>query len=278
MPAILWLAIAIMCLSPATVAAEPVDPIHLNARGLEYFAQGDYGAAYASFELASTLKPEEPEYLNNAGSCRLQQNRWAEAEALFRKAGSLRPLPLYQFNLGLALFAQDRIGPATAAFEEAVRGKSDFSEAWFQLGLARMRAGNAPGAKEAWEKAAQIRPDADVYINLGAVHMQEGRLNDAEHWFQKAAELRPGTALPHYNLGVLAQKRAAWEKAEKSYLRALELDSNLFYVYYNLGLVQARAGKKAQARGSFRKFLANAPAEMKEQRAEAAKMAEELEK
>jgi tetratricopeptide (TPR) repeat protein len=66
------------------------------------------------------------------------------------------------------------------------------SEAWLELGKHRESQGDLPGALQALERAAELRPDyADVQHRLGRLYQRNDQLQRAREAFTRALEINP---------------------------------------------------------------------------------------
>ena len=101
------------------------------ARGTVEFRQGNVAAAVKWFEAALEREPLLPEPGANLGAALLELARAGDREALVR---------------------------ATAVLTEACALKPKLPDAHTNLGMARLLAGDAPGALEAFEHALRLDP------------------------------------------------------------------------------------------------------------------------
>lgn len=164
-------------------------------------------------------------------------------------------------------------------------------EAFTQLGLQYLRAGDTVSAKDALQRALKIRDDyAPTYNALGLVFQMEQENALAEKEFRKAVELAPDSASFHNNYGAFlyAQKRykeacdeleratedpfyarraQAFENlgrcfrmidrtdaAEHAFERSLRLESDRPLALLELSDIDLNAGKVADAQKYFDQF------------------------
>lgn len=79
--------------------------------------------------------------------------------------------------------------------EDAVRsGRCDHWLAWLHLGIMRLEALDADGAKAAWEQSLERRHSGWAYRNLAIVHQRAGDPGTARDCLCQAWELAPGVA------------------------------------------------------------------------------------
>lgn len=81
--------------------------------------------------------------------------------------------PVVRFGLGQTLADADRHGEAVPHLREAIRVKSDYSACYHLLGLCLEKTGDREGAREVYEKGAEVaRSRGDLYV----VNLIEGRM------------------------------------------------------------------------------------------------------
>lgn len=141
--------------------------------------KGDLELARTSLEKALSLRPEDPDILNNLGVCHL-----------LKKPGEFRKAEGY--------------------FTRATAARATFAQAWDNLGLSlqflAVQSGDDPRllerAEQAFRKELELRPDAPFgHYNLGTVLIARGRLGEAEEHFRRAIQLAPTHAEALTNLG-----------------------------------------------------------------------------
>jgi hypothetical protein len=113
------------------------------------------------------------------------------------------------YNLGLIRLRQDRLEEAREHFETASLKKSPYPEALNNLGLALFRQGRYTEARDVLIRAISAKPDfALAYLNLGVVYLEGFRdIASARKNFQRHAELAPTRASAKVARAWLGQKR-----------------------------------------------------------------------
>jgi tetratricopeptide (TPR) repeat protein len=150
---------------------------------------------------------------SNLGIAFMNLGKYPEAEDCFRK--NLKLAASTYFNLGLALFRQER-------YEESLLN---------------------------FQRALEIEPNDPEYLDLlSNAFLELGRLDEAMEAIRAAIAVDDNYALAHYDLGtVLAQMKGQDAAALRSFKRSLDLDKNLFWAYYAIGCIYAKQGKKKSA-------------------------------
>jgi predicted Zn-dependent protease len=126
-------------------------------------------------------------------------------------------------------------------------------------------AGAGAGGRVADTRDFRMRTRVLVRDNA-ALNIEEGRLNLAEDELRRVLDLTPNDAVAHYLTGLLHEKRAALarddagrrdleQKALAAYDTALRHDPRYADPHRAKGLMAFKAGRKAEALDSFRRYL-----------------------
>ncbi len=157
-----------------------------------------------------------------------------------------------QNRRGLALLDAGRFAEAEARFQKAVRIKSDYAEAHYNLGRVRAReVGRLAEAVASYREALRRRPDYwEAQVALGrALAQQPGRDMEAILELRRAVEMRPDLAEVRCALGDALARSAGFRfSAQAEYANALRLDPNYAPAHLALGLILAETpGREAEA-------------------------------
>jgi tetratricopeptide (TPR) repeat protein len=235
---------------------------------------------------------------NNRGVLLETEDQMGPAIRSYRRAVQAGPeVPLYRFNLGLAL---RKIGSFERALEElsaavrldpnSVEGRKRLAEIRALLGepslaLTQTEAAlaMAPEDHGLWELKAQTlsklnrlqesveaaRRAVETEPGCAVAHRFLGRalmaLNDlaaAEIAYRRSLELAPFDAVSHMNLGVLFSRRMELERAEQAFRRALELEPDLVQAHLNLSWALIERGAWDEARAVLEDAAQLAPEEV----------------
>jgi tetratricopeptide (TPR) repeat protein/O-antigen ligase len=188
-PLMLVLALAVT-VGPVPAANLPRGRLPLAVLGLPFLLMGAMQAqwlwAYAAFDQARLAYA--------AGDS-------ARALALTQEAARRDPsYAFYDVEAGLlaAQLAPDWIGgwpAAQAHFERAAAREENLAFVWANLGAARWRNGDRPGALAALQSAAQLAPlSATIQLTAGWMSEDAGQAEAAENYYRAALALRPDWA------------------------------------------------------------------------------------
>jgi protein O-GlcNAc transferase len=208
------------------------------------------------------LQPElENKYLttanNNLGSIFEQQGFLDAAIESYQQALRLKPDYAEAFyNLGNVLQKQGKLGAAIEFYQQALNIKPEIAEAHNNLGTIFQLEGQLDAAIESYQRALEVKPNyAQAYCNLGNVYQQQSLLDAAIRSYQQAFRLKPDYTEAYYNLGNVYQQQGLLEAAIESYQQALQLKPDYAETYHNLGNVLQKQGKLDAAVKSYQKAL-----------------------
>ena len=143
-------------------------------------------------------------------------------------------------NLGLALADSGHVDDAIVLYRKALEINPDYESAQINLGKALAGSGNVSDAIALYRKALDSNPNsAQVHLNLGAALANGKRDDEAIDHFQKALKIDPELAEAHYNLGNALSRRQKLPEAIDHYRTALKIKPDYFEAHNNLGLCLA---------------------------------------
>jgi tetratricopeptide (TPR) repeat protein len=164
-----------------------------------------------------------------------QAGTWRNSEALFAHGVALDPRnAVFHYNLARQLQVAGRGDEAIPHYRAVLGVDAEHTKAMNNLATLLDARGDSAGARELFERALVIAPDA--------------------------AEL-------HYNFGNHLSRHAERADAIREYRRALALDAGLLRARINLGHVLRDLGRLGAARAQYEKVLAIEPANAAAKRA-----------
>jgi len=189
--------------------------------------------------------------------------------------------------LGIGLLNTGQHEKACLSFEEAISIRSDFIEAYFNLGKAQKALKKYEDALCSYSKCISLNIHyADAYNNRGSVYLEnlqepEKALIDFQNFlkiqpnvwngfyniancyselkeyeeaikhYDRALELNPNNPDIHLSCGVTYYKLEQYEEALKSYGHALELNPNNADVHFSRGVTYYELGQYEEALKSY---------------------------
>jgi tetratricopeptide (TPR) repeat protein len=232
-----YVAVVLLIAVGGVVAAWWFDQWPFDIRGpLRRYARGADGYIYSDPDFVAAETAEDAK--DNAG---LLKN----AKQL---ADDYPDSSLAHYILGVAYGKMNFFDDAAASFQQAIKLKPDYIDAWNNLGWAYTESGKLPEAVGVFEQLIKFTPkDAQVWSNLGGVQARLGHAVDAIAAYQMAIQLKPDYADAHFNLGVAYAGQAKFEEAVKSFRQAIKYQPNFAEAWFNLGVVSNQRGSNDEA-------------------------------
>ena len=128
------------------------------------------------------------------GNVHLRERRIDLAIAEYEESLRIRPNYAQAYsNLGMAAELSGKPAEAAARYREALRYEPSLAEAHLNLGQLLAKQGEIPAAIVELEAALRSNPDlVEAHQNLGVAFLAAGRKPEALAQFRRALELRPG--------------------------------------------------------------------------------------
>ncbi len=182
------------------------------------------------------------------------------ALAAFERVAKADPSAITFYNLGTLYMKGGRPLQAKEAFERALQLKSDYADANNSLGALLAQSGQVPAAIERFRAALQTKPDfADALNNLGFALFQSGDAAQAFQLYQKALALQPDFPEALNNLGIYFGRQRDLDRALTYFQQAVDRRSNYGEAANNLALVLAARGEIDKAVEVLQRLLRENP-------------------
>ncbi len=128
------------------------------------------------------------------------------------------------------------------------------ARAWFSVGYLLIQQGKPEEAIAAYDEAIRLKPDyAEAYNNRGNANDKLGHREDAIADYNQAIQLKPNYAKAYYNRGAVKAKLGHREDAIADYNQAIQLKPDFAEAYYNRGDTKSELGRIDEARQDFEK-------------------------
>ena len=220
--------------------AEPLRLLHEQVNAL---AEGKDGEEKAIQLLDLILKAKgegySDNYTNRYGNVKFQYQKFEEAAAQYKKAISINPkVPIYYYNLGLAMDRLDRLDEAEAAYKQYLDLDTSSPDNLNTIGVFYYKKRQQyPKAAELYRKAIEGNPQNDnFHYNLALVLEKLEQWGDAESAYLKAVECDPQDPENYNGLGVFYYGRQLYEQAVSNYQKAIAINPDEALYHANLGL------------------------------------------
>lgn len=150
-------------------------------------------------------------------------------------------------NLGFALQHRGDLDGAMDSYEQAVRFKPDFHEAFNNLGFTQQISGDFSSAISSFKKAIEIKPDfEEAYYNMGRAFQGKGDLQASIECYRVVVNKRPDSADALNALGAALQLNGELDAAVDTYNKTLKISPTYVEAYNNLALaLQAKGNSDA---------------------------------
>ena len=180
--------------------------------------------------------------------------------------------------LGAAVQAQGRIEEAIQFFDQMLLLNPDFSEGYYNRGVAFSETGQRQAAVEDYARAVALNPNFyNAHLNLGLTLDRLGRCDEAIQSFDKAIALEPDNSHGYNNRAFSLMNASRLDAALKDCDKAIAIDPNLPEIHNIRGLIYDKLGKHQRAVNSFKQALQLKPGAVQFQ-VNLAKSLNELEK
>ena len=169
--------------------------------------------------------------LSNPGSSEPDKNEWMRWN-----------------NYGIALLNQQQYSQAIRAFEQVVKLRPDYPDAYTNVALANFRNENYDAAMEALNQALRLAPgDARAVFYRASIQRQKGNLEEAEALFLSVLKRYPRMRDAHRELGYTYYQQHKYTEAREQYELLQGIDPDDLAAHYNLMLIYRRIGLKDKA-------------------------------
>ena len=106
--------------------------------------------------------------------------------------------------LGASALQMGILDQALQAFEKTTKIKPDFSNGYYNMGVALQNQRNLDVSIEAYNKAISLKPDyPEAYNNMGVALKDQGKLNEALAAFAPTITLKPDHIEAYNNIGII---------------------------------------------------------------------------
>jgi len=161
-----------------------------------------------------------------------------------------------QLELGILLVAAKEYEAAIASYDQALKIKPDYYEAWNNRGNALGKLGRLEEAIASYDQALKIKPDYHkVWNNRGVALGKLGRLEEAIASYDQALKFRPNYHEAWNNRGVTLGKLGRLEEAIASYDQALKFKPDYYEAWYGRGYALDDLGRLEEANSSYEQAL-----------------------
>ena len=164
-------------------------------------------------------------------------------------------------NIQGASYAQlGHLEDAIECYKRAIVIKSDYPDAFNNMGNALKDQGKLEAAIDSFKIALSIKPDLyEAYNSMGNALKDQGKLCEAELAFKEAITLRPDYYKAFNNMGFTMQLQGKIDEALNAYKKSISINPNYAEAYNNLGNALQDIGEFNKAKKAYAKAISIKP-------------------
>lgn len=213
----------------------------------------------AKKELQTIIRDDEKdvEALKLLGLCHVNLNEFKEGQAVFETVVKYKDDAASWFYLANCYDNQDDYIHAIASYEEVLRLRSSYVDAYKNLAIVYVKNKEPQKAVDTVIKSLEyVKDDYTVYYIAGTACMALKNFEKAVEFLEKALELNPEHSQLYNNLGTCYVTIGNLDKAYLNFMEASRLDPENSITYFNIGSVLQLQNKHKEACEFFRKAYA----------------------
>ncbi|MBN3926366.1 tetratricopeptide repeat protein [Nostoc sp. NMS4] len=151
-------------------------------------------------------------------------------------------------NRGIALYNLRRNEEAIASYDQALKFKPDYHEAWYNQGIALRHLGRNEEAIASYDQALKFKPDDhEAWNNRGNVLRNLGRTEEAIASYDQALKFKPDYHQAWNNRGYALGNLGRNEEAITDYDQALKIKPDHHEAWNNRGIALDDLGRTEEA-------------------------------
>ncbi len=230
------------------------------ARGQAALNAGRLQEAAAILSDAAAHHPDVAEIHARLGEARHALGAFEPAIASYREALRLRPEPVLNGRLGIALCQVGRLAEAVAAFEAALALDPSFLDARVNLGMTRFQLGDHLAGKRLMRQALALKPDhAESWLTHASAAYGLGDETISDIAARRTLAISPGQSAALALRALVLRRLGQPGKAFGSARRAVVVSPRQVEMLVVAAVALRDIGRAEEAVGMFRRALAVDP-------------------
>jgi Tfp pilus assembly protein PilF len=217
---------------------------------------GSMDLAFAAFERALSIDPNDAVAHQSIAGIYARQGRFEDAESSYRQALALEPDRItILMSYADFLSEQTRFDESIQQYRKVIRLAPDHYAAMVNMAAVLTDTGDISAAVVMYRRAIEIRPSYMGYSNLGTVYTRVERYDDAVNAYKRAIEIDDSDWLAWGNLAFTYTYMGEDESLiQETFEHAIDLAESArqsgprdSYVHSDLALYYAKTGQTALA-------------------------------
>jgi tetratricopeptide (TPR) repeat protein len=215
---------------------------------MKLYSSGLFLEALSSINLLISEYPNESLLFNISGACYSETNQINLAIEKFQQAIKIKPdYAEAYYNLGVAYQKNDHLNDALNNYEKAIELKHSYPQAHNNVGLINLNIGKLDLAVTSLEWAVAYSPNyAEAHNNLGAAFLEQMLYEKAMEQYEKAININPSYAIALNNLGISCEVMGLRDNARINYDKAILINPNYSEAHRNLSSIKTYTEKDSQ--------------------------------
>lgn len=216
----------------------------------------------AKENLTELLKSDDKniEALKLLGLCHINLDEYRDGQSVFETIVKYKDDATSWFYLASCYDNQDDYLHAIAAYEEVLRMRSNYTEAYKNLAIVYIKNKEPQKAIDTVTKVLSYSTDDyAIYYIAGTACMALKNFKEALKYLEQALELNPEHSQLYNNLGTCYVTIGNLDKAYENFLKASEFDSENSITYFNIASILQLQNKHKEACEFFKKAYAIEP-------------------
>ena len=220
-------------------------PMELVSQIGTQYNQGHLNAVVENARILLKQYPKSFMIWNLLGASASQLGMLDKALEAYQEAIKLKPDFADAYcNMSVIFQNQGKLKEAIEACNKAISLKPNYAVAFNNRGNALKDQGKIKEAIKDYKNALAIKADyADAYYNMALAYNDESKFNETVKYYQKAITLNPSHSLAYINMGNAFKNLGALEKAIESYKKAISVKPDNAEAHQNLSYVLLNQGK-----------------------------------
>ena len=183
--------------------------------------------------------------------------KYTRADKVYSRILAVNPLhPTALHYLGLLAYRKGQVDPAISLIQKAIFYKSDYVEAYYNLGNIFCWIGKFDKAIVSFGRAVEFDSNyAAAYLSIANLFMKQGKFKEAIGGYQRVLFLKPASAEAHNYLGLAYKAVKKFKMALVSFKSAVNIKENYTEALMNLALTYKKMGDLDSVIKTYRKSL-----------------------